>query len=44
MSAPELWWWHLEQELTVAAGWSRARRILALIPAPLHKRPPRGPA
>jgi hypothetical protein len=40
MSAPELWWWHLEQELTVAAGVERARRILAFIPAPPNKRPP----
>ena len=39
MSAPELYWWHMEQELTVAAGVERARRILALVPAPPHKRP-----
>ena len=40
MSAPALYWWHLEQDLTVAAGVERARRILAFIPAPPHKRPP----
>jgi hypothetical protein len=40
MAAPELYWWHLEQELTVAAGVERARRIMTSIPAPPHKRPP----
>ena len=40
MAAPALFWWHMEQELSVQEGVERARRIMAVVPAPAHKRPP----
>jgi hypothetical protein len=40
MAAPALHWWHMEQALSVQEGVDRARRIMAVVPAPAHKRPP----
>jgi hypothetical protein len=40
MSAPALFWWHMKQDLSVADGVARARKIMAVVPAPAHKLPP----
>ena len=40
MSAPALYWWHTKQDLSVAEGVARARKIMAVVPAPAHKLPP----
>jgi hypothetical protein len=40
MSAPALFWWHMTQNLSVKDGVARARKIMAVVPAPPHKLPP----
>jgi hypothetical protein len=40
MPAPALWWWHMEQALSVQDGVERALQIMDVVPAPRHKLPP----
>lgn len=40
MPAPELFWWHMQQELSVGEGVERAREIMKFIFGPPAKRPP----
>ena len=40
MSAPDLYWWHMRQELSVQEGVERALQIMEFVFGPPGKRPP----